>query len=153
WTLSRYDDVKAAVTDWRTFTSAVPGVTGIPMMIQRDEPLIPIEFDPPQHTRYRTLVSPLFRRDRVEELRPSVGGLADELLDALIERGGGDFASGYAKQLSLRTLGAFLGLPAEDAPRWAAWVESFHRSVENRELAVTATREFNAYLDALITER
>ena len=153
WTLSRYEDVKAAVSDWRRFTSAVPGVTGIPMMIQRDEPLIPIEYDPPQHTRYRTLVSPLFRRDRVEELRPVVRAFADELLDPLIEARGGDFGREYAKQLSLRTLGAFLGLPQEDAPRWAGWVEAFHRSVEDRELAVKATQEFNEYLDALIGER
>ena len=153
WTLSRYEDVKAAVSDWRRFTSAVPGVTGIPMMIQRDEPLIPIEYDPPQHTRYRTLVSPLFRRDRVEQLRPIVRAFADELLDPLIEARGGDFGREYAKQLSLRTLGAFLGLPQEDAPRWAGWVEAFHRSVEDRGLAVKATQEFNEYLDALIGER
>jgi cytochrome P450 len=87
WTISRYEDVKAAVTDWRTFTSAVAGVTGIPMMIQRNEPLIPIEYDPPQHTRYRTLVSPLFRRDRVEELRPTVRAFADNLLDPLVAVG------------------------------------------------------------------
>ena len=153
WTISRYEDVKAAVIDWRTFTSAVAGVTGIPMMIQRDEPLIPIEYDPPQHTRYRTLVSPLFRRDRVEELRPTVRAFADDLLDPLVAAGQGDFARDYAKQLSLRTLGAFLGLPANDAPRWAAWVEAFHRSVEDRGQAVTATREFNEYLDSLIEER
>lgn len=153
WTISRYEDVKAAVSDWRTFTSAVAGVTGIPMMIQRDEPLIPIEFDPPQHTRYRTLVSPLFRRDRVEELRPAIRAFADELLDPLLKQGRGDFATDYAKQLSLRTLGAFLGLPAEDAPRWAAWVETFHRSVEDQAQAVVATREFTKYLHELIADR
>lgn len=58
WVLSRHADVMAALRDWRTFTSAVPGVTVIPPSPPRDYPQIPIELDPPLHTRYRSRPRP-----------------------------------------------------------------------------------------------
>ena len=53
WVLTRYDDVTAAALDHESFTSAVVGTTIIPPSQPRDVPLLPIELDPPEHTRYR----------------------------------------------------------------------------------------------------
>src|SRR5262249_7760409 len=56
WVLTRYDDVTAAALDHESFTSAVVGTTIIPPSQPREVPLLPIELDPPEHTRYRALV-------------------------------------------------------------------------------------------------
>ena len=103
WMLTRYDDVKAAAVDWRAFTSSVPGVTAIPIITRRTEPALPIEVDPPLHSRYRALVAPMFSPERVEALRPRVEAIADGLLDPISAAGRADLAQDYAVKLSLQT--------------------------------------------------
>ncbi len=53
WVLSRYEDVKAALRDHETFSSAegvhFPRAKGMP-------PFTPIDFDPPEQARIRALM-------------------------------------------------------------------------------------------------
>lgn len=153
WLVSRYDDVRAAVSDWQTFTSSVAGVTAIPMITQRTRPIPPIELDPPLHTRYRNLVGGVFRRQRVGELRDDVERLAGELIDPIVARGHGDLAREFALELSTGTLGLFLDLPKEDGPRWVSWIKRMHGSVHDVDDARKATREFHRYVDELVAAR
>ena len=67
WLLTRYDDVTAAALDSELFSSAVAGTTLIPPTQPRIDPLLPIELDPPEHTRYRALVNPIFAKPRIDE--------------------------------------------------------------------------------------
>ena len=153
WLITRYADVRAALADWRTFTSSVAGVTAIPMITQRTRPTPPIELDPPRHTRYRNLVGPLFRRQRVEGMEPELRRIAAGLIDAIVARGSGDLATELAFELSSRTLGLFLGLPGEDRPRWLAWVKRMHASLHDLEDARRATQEFWEYVEGIIATR
>lgn len=154
WLLSRYEDVADAAMDWRRFTSSVVGTTVIPPSQPRDYPQLPIELDPPKHTVYRSIVNPIFAKSRVEALRPDLHELAVSLLTPIVERGGGDFVSEFATPMSLGTLGMFMGLPAEDQPRWADWVRRmFEGSINDPEEQQRAGTEFQEYLDALVAER
>jgi cytochrome P450 len=83
WVLTRYDDVTAAALDHESFTSAVVGATIIPPSQPREYPLLPIELDPPEHTRYRALVNGLFARPRIEAMRPELETLASRLLEPI----------------------------------------------------------------------
>lgn len=94
--LTRYEDVRQAARDWRTYTSSVAGVTAIPIITQRTEPQLPIELDPPLHSRYRALVSPVFSNARVGALRPHITAIATGLIETLVKRGGGDLVADYA---------------------------------------------------------
>lgn len=152
WLLTRYDDVRRAATDWRSFTSSVVGVTAIPVITHRTEPQLPIELDPPQHSRYRALVNPLFSQARIEQLRPRVQAIATELIDQFSARGQADLVTAYAVPLSVQTLAAFTGLPAEDAGLWVAWIHRMF-DVRNPEDGARATGEFARYIDALIAAR
>src|SRR5690242_2296523 len=109
WLLTRYADVKQAAVDWRTFTSSVPGVTAIPVITRRTEPALPIELDPPLHSRYRALVAPVFSAQRVVALQPQVAASARALAQTVAAQGGGDLVADYAMPLSARTLAAFTG--------------------------------------------
>ncbi|HVA88264.1 MAG TPA: cytochrome P450 [Chloroflexota bacterium] len=152
WLLTRYEDVRRAATDWRTYTSSVVGVTAIPIITQRTEPQLPIELDPPLHSRYRSLVNPVFYPERIEELRPTITALATELIDHLLERGEGDLVADYAVPLSVRTLAAFTGLPAADAHRWVGWIRRMF-DVRDRADGARASQEFGAYIDELLVAR
>ena len=83
WLLTRYDDVTRAALDHESFTSAVVGTTDHPAVAAADDPLLPIELDPPEHTLYRGLVNALFSKPRIEALRPELEALATRLLEPI----------------------------------------------------------------------
>ena len=151
--LTRYGDVKDVLQDPETYSSAVPGVTAIPMIIQRDYPLLPVEVDPPEHSRYRALIAPVFRRSRIEALRPKMIEILTGLLDDLSAKGGGDLVADLVVPFSTGTLGEFMKLPEGDQGKWAAWGRRLFSSVLDRSDAKLATAEIEAYLDGLIAER
>ena len=152
WLLTRYQDVRKAALDWQTYTSSVVGVTAIPIITQRSEPMLPIELDPPLHSRYRALMSPVFSKERIAPMRPRIEAIARRLLDRLLERGGGDLVADYAIPLSVETLAEFTNLPASDSAQWVAWIERMF-DVTRPEDSARASQEMGGYIDRLIAER
>ena len=152
WLLSRYDDVKSAVLNWRAFTSAVAGVTAIPIITQRTKPQLPLELDPPQHSRYRALVNPVFSSARIEALRPRIKSIAESYLKKLVASGGGDAVTDFAIPLSVETMATFTGLPESDSDKWVSWIRrmfNVHDALDSQN----ASQAFGAYIDKLIAER
>ncbi len=152
WLLTRAADVRSAARDWKTYTSSVVGVTAIPVITPRTEPQLPIEIDPPLHSRYRALVRPVFTGERIEELRATVAAIVAELVDELLRRDEMDLIADYAVPLSVRTLAAFTGLPPVESPKWVSWITRMF-NVHDREGGARAGAEFGLYIDALIQER
>lgn len=154
WVILGYDDVTAAALDHEAFTSAVPGMTIIPPSQPRDVPLLPLELDPPEHTRYRALVNPLFAKSRIDALRPDLEALATRLLDPIVRDGGGDVMAGFAHPMSLGSLARFMNLPEEDEALWFDWVERmFSSALRDKADQADAVRDAEAYIDDLIAER
>jgi cytochrome P450 len=154
WVLTRYDDVTAAALDHESFTSAVVGTTVIPPSQPRTVPLLPIELDPPEHTRYRLLVNALFAKPRIEALRPELEALATRLLEPIARNGGGDVMAEFAHPMSLGSLARFMNLPEADEERWFDWVERmFSNALLDRDDQREAVRAAEEYIDALIEER
>lgn len=152
WLVVRYADVRQAAIDWRTFTSSVVGVTAIPIITRRTEPMLPIEIDPPLHSRYRALVNPVFSPQRIEELRPRVAAITARLVDHLVEHRGGDLVADFAIPLSVGTMAEFTGLPIEDSGLWVAWIRRMFNIGDPSDSA-RASREFGAYIDDLVRAR
>jgi cytochrome P450 len=152
WLLTRYEDVRNAALDWQTYTSGVPGVTAIPIITRRTEPMLPIELDPPLHSRYRALLSPVFSKERIARMRPTIEAIARRLVDRLIEQGGGDLVADYAVPLSVETLAEFTNLPKSDSARWVAWIQRMF-DVTRPEDSAQASHEMGRYVDQLITDR
>lgn len=71
--------------------------------------------DPPDHTRYRKLVSRVFTPRAVAGLEPQVERVADDLLDRLAVHADRDvdLVEAYAAQLPVAMIAAILGIPAE----------------------------------------
>jgi cytochrome P450 len=154
WTLTRYEDVRQAAMDWRSFTSSVAGVTAIPMITHRNEPQLPIELDPPLHSRYRALVNPVFSAERIAQLRPRITEIATGLLDPILSAWHGrcDLVNDYAVPLSVNTLAAFTNLPVTDAARWVGWIRRMF-DLKHPADAKQANAEFGAYVNRLIAAR
>ena len=88
------------------------------------EPPSMLVVDPPDHTRFRRLVSRSFTPRATAAFEPAVQRTADALLDALELRGGTvDLVEAYAAQLPVLVIADLLGVPTSrraDFLRWGA---------------------------------
>jgi cytochrome P450 len=112
----RSDDFRAGPDD-----AAMPKVLGGLVRWARDpKALGPIDppsllvVEPPDHTRYRRLVSRVFTARAVEALRERVQVIADELLDRLEGQPRADLVEAYCSQLPVTVITEILGVQPED---------------------------------------
>lgn len=114
YTLSRFEDVEAALRDVETYSShwgQGPRFT---------EPIGMLS-DPPQHTFFRSLVQQAFTPKAAREMAGRIQGLADELADAVEPRGAFDVHDDYGFLLPVIIISEMLGVPKEDNIRIQKW--------------------------------
>lgn len=73
--------------------------------------------EPPDHTRYRKLVTRVFSVKAVQGLRERTQQIADELLDGLDPTRPVDLVEAYCSQLPVTVIAEILGVPREDRHR------------------------------------
>ena len=121
WSILRYEDSIAVSRDVQTFTSA----DGIRLEEMDEEESAArrtmMEMDPPDHTRYRRLVSKGFTRRSVDSYEDSIRQLAVDVIEAALEHDEFDFVKLIAEQLPMRMLGRLLGTSDEDGRRLVEW--------------------------------
>ncbi|MFI6998849.1 cytochrome P450 [Nocardia sp. NPDC050175] len=111
-------------------------------------------YDPPEHTRLRTLLSGAFGTRAVRGLAPRVAELADALLTELAAADDVvDLLDGYAVPLSMSVICELLGVPDEDRGRFQRWSTVIVSGEHAPRERMTAAAEFVAYIDHLIAER
>jgi cytochrome P450 len=113
--LSRYDDVLHALRHPEVFTSAGGNLN------LGEQPLLPLEVDPPQHTAYRRILNPQFVPREIEKLAPAVRTLVNELIDGFEKRGRCDFHEEFATPLPTSIFVELMGLPPGDLPQFLRW--------------------------------
>ena len=151
WAITRHADLLHVSRNVDTFSSA-QGVTLEEMdsadFVARRNML---EYDPPEHTRYRRLVSKPFSRREVYAYEGAIRLLAQSVLDEALPPGGVarlDFVESIAKQLPMRMLGRLLGVPDTDGPwlveRGDALLGNFDPDFTDHPVGLTDTDEFKA---------
>ncbi|MFG1933045.1 cytochrome P450 [Mycobacterium sp. NPDC048908] len=89
-----------------------------PGLLHPVEPPSMLSVEPPDHTRYRKLVSSVFTTRAVAALRDRVQATADRLLDELVDDAGTvDIVDRYCSRLPVTVIGDILGVPDEARPR------------------------------------
>ena len=152
WLMTRYDDVRAAAIDWRSYTSSVVGVTAIPVITPRTEPQLPIEIDPPQHSRYRALVNPVFAPERVAKITPRIRKLVASIIERMAIKGTADAVPEFCVPVAIASLAAFTDVPLADSERWVGWITRMF-DVSDPVAGAAASRELVGYIDGLIAAR
>lgn len=80
--------------------------------------------DPPDHTRYRKLVSRGFTPRMVQKLETSLRVRSRHIIDALDGRAEGDFVIDLASELPLMAIAEIVGVPQEDRHKLLEWTNS-----------------------------
>ena len=70
--------------------------------------------DPPDHGRYRGMTNRLLNVRRAKQWEPRIRAIADELIDAFIDRGELEWVMDFGHPLALRTVAEVLGVPQGD---------------------------------------
>ena len=158
WVLSRFEDVRAAMRDWRAF-SQEPGVDidghGQALIGSGDI----LDMDPPRHDELRALVqrTKTFAPKNIQALEPKIKALVEGFVDAFIDRGEADLVKDFTYPLPLRMGPELIGFPVADLPMLDEWHSaSMIRNVGDPELppsAVEGARKVQEYVGELVAER
>ncbi|MFI6217644.1 cytochrome P450 [Nocardia brasiliensis] len=111
-------------------------------------------YDPPEHTRLRSLLTKAFSTRAVRGLAARVTELADALLTEMATAGEVvDLLDRYAVPLSMSVICELLGVPDTDRARFQSWSTVIVSSEHAARDRITAATEFVAYIDHLIVSR
>ena len=121
WAVTKFDDVGQVSRDHETFTTT----RGIRLEEMAPDELearrTMMEFDPPEHTRLRRLVSRGFTPRVIATYENAFRALARQVLDRVLPLGEFDFVTEVSRELPIRLLCRLLGVPEEDADRLVDW--------------------------------
>jgi cytochrome P450 len=165
WTLMRYQDVHDALRAPELFSSrSVLHVYQGPKLIDPAEAdavrgMIPEELDPPEHTKYRQLLTPLFAPQVIETLEPMIRSWCVELIEGFIAHGGCDLNRDFARQYPTMIFLRLMGLPKDGV---GDFLEKVHDRIrEAAQMGLSETQSMTGayvmamaeYMNAVLDER
>ena len=132
YALSRFADVLAAHRDWEGFSSA----HGIELFTLSKDPeevrsyRSIIMMDPPEHDRFRALVSRVFTPRAVTALEPMIREVIRGFLDPLGDLPEFDAVADFAAPFPVEVISRMLGVPEGERQQIRHWLDaSLHREL------------------------
>ena len=123
WMLSRHAEVVAVSRDPETFCSS-KGIMTFEIGAEYASPPTMMHTDPPDHTRYRTLVQPGFRPSYMRALEPGIRLRARALVERIEPGVPVDVVADLAVPLPLQVISDLLGVPEDEWPSFFTWSEA-----------------------------
>ncbi|WP_049743932.1 cytochrome P450 [Mycolicibacterium goodii] len=138
WLLTGYDDVRTALRDPVTFSSTF----GHRIPADGTQRAIPIDYDPPQHTAYRRLMTDALSPRRVRSMKPFLEQTVAGLLQRFADNGGGDFVRDVALPLPLLVLTELVGFTTDTVRQFRQITEDMwkHLGAEADDVDFTGAR-------------
>ena len=160
WAVTRYHDCVAVNRDYENFSSSNKAVFiwELPESELAQQQLMMLNMDPPLHTRYRRLVNKGFTPRMVAQLEQHIHETADEIIDAVIEKGSADFVTDLVAELPLIVIAELLGVPRDDRHRVFDWSNSMVGNVDpeyqiTADQATQSAMELYAYAAELFSKK
>ena len=114
WFISRYEDIRAALTDPRLSANTIPE-TMQTKSADDNVPQIFARIDDPEHNRLRRMMARDFTFRRAQAMRPQIQELVDGFLDGMIDAGPpADLVRDFALPVPSLVISLLLGVPYED---------------------------------------
>jgi cytochrome P450 len=77
--------------------------------------------DPPEHTRFRSLVNRSLSPGRVARLEDTAHAVVDDLIDRFVDRGNVEFVSEFSMLVPLTVVSIALGVPDSELENYKRW--------------------------------
>jgi len=124
WALSRHADVLAAFKDPKRFSNSQgvsidPAAAGPAARVATSF----LAMDPPEHTRFRSLVARGFTPRRVAELEARIREITVRHLDALVGAGSFDAIGDFAGRLPMDVISEMMGVAVADRAELRTWAD------------------------------
>lgn len=145
WMVTKHEDVTRILRDWRTFTTTVQNVVPKVAFTGRRPPL---HLDPPEHTPYRSALNPFFTSAKVAALEPPIREIVIDLLDQLIDAGGGDFCVDFTHPLPGRVFAVFFNLPVEKSMQIREVVKGYDAALQDFDNELVKKASLDLYVIA-----
>ncbi|MCX6534715.1 MAG: cytochrome P450 [Actinobacteria bacterium] len=128
WAITKYEDVRTISRLPKVFSSyetsvMLPDPDPMGLYAQR---LMMLNMDPPQHDRFKLLVSRGFTPKNAPLLRPKIEELARDIVDAVLAKGECDFVTEIAGRLPSGLIAELMGMPRVDGERLYDLTEIMH---------------------------
>jgi len=153
--VTRYEEAVWALRHPEVFSSAAEAVS-----IGQEQPLIPLQIDPPDHAKYRRFLDPEFSPKRIGELDGDARAMVNGLIDGFVDRGACDVHEDFATPLPSSIFLRLMGLPRADLAEFLRWRDDTVRpDVAPHDLeGAAAIRErvghdITAYFNAALDEQ
>jgi len=132
--VTRYDDVRKVVADYKTFSNDLVREKEFQrekyqihadVLADRGWPLMQTlqRTDPPVHGRYRRLLDKVFTPKQVQQLKPRIDEIVNELIDSFIDKGECEFVHDFALMLPGLLIAEQIGL-GKDVLTFKKWVDA-----------------------------
>ena len=152
WVVMKHADISYISKNPQLFSSAKGGIN-IPDAEPEDleiARLIMINMDPPQHGRFRKLVSTGFTPKMTARLEDAIRAAVTLILDRVARESEVDFVASIASQLPLYLIADLIGWPEADRDKMFDWSDRVSRIDYDPEDARIAAFEFWDYCTTLI---
>ncbi len=154
WVLSRYDDVLAALTNWRVYSSAkgnlideFPGRAGSTLGSS----------DPPRHDRLRALIQSAMTKRALDHILEPARAACHQHLAEIRDKEVFDFVEDYGSKMTVDLLFHLFNLPKEGAEQVrdnaVLMVQTDARTRQKTEQHLAAFRWMADYAENLVRER
>jgi cytochrome P450 len=171
WILTRYDDMVTTFRDTSHYSNEgrlAKAVAYLPPESRAEFKTFEdhyrhkslIHSDPPDHTRFRSLVTKAFNSRVVEAMRPRIQEIVNELLDAVQQAGRMDVIKDLAVPLPVTVLSEILGVPKSDVGLFKGWADDLlafqgvnKPAVEVLQRSQKAIVGIRGYLGELLKEK
>ncbi len=156
-----YADIVDVLRDWRAWSNRFPAPPGFPELEDRTPSMLGT--DPPEHDRLRGLVNQAFTPKIIRRLEPRMIEIANQLLDAALEKREVDLVQALTYPLPVTIIAEIIGVPTEDNARFKDWSDKLVENLGSGLLAppdrATLERnrrivaELGEYFSKLVEER
>lgn len=150
WMLRRVEHCRQVYLDTENFSNA--GAMPFPALTGGHWKMIPIELDPPLHTRYRNILNPLLGPKPIAALDQKIAQYAREYISAFKDRGHCDIMKEFAYEFPIRIFLELMGLPREKTAQFLAWERAMLYAPTREEMQIAAQAVVD-YLNSEIATR
>jgi len=148
--------VDEAFRDATRFSSAYGGGVAL----GNDRPLIPLSIDPPDHSKYRKVLDPLFAPKRMDAIEDDIAARFNRFIDAFADRGHCHFTDELAVPFPSAVFLGLMGLPWEELPTFLRMKDGIIRPKsdsgtpeDNAQVQRDTAQDIYAFFDGILDER